>query len=86
MDLMSYLVVFYLSISVVALAVLDFFYVTYSQSRKRFAFAWPLQALRTLSTMLVTILFLPFLGKYRVHKVNSLFFKCRNSHFHVGLH
>ena len=58
----TYIVVFYLCIFLVCLVILDVFYVSYSFSKKKFAFVWPLQALRSTCGLFVTVLFLPLLG------------------------
>ncbi len=62
LDLTTYIVVFYLCIFLVCLVILDIFYVSYSFSRKKFTFVWPLQALRSICPLFVTVLFLPLLG------------------------
>jgi len=62
LDFTSYLVIFYLCLSIVCLVILDVFYVSYSFSKKKFAFVWPMQALRTVCGLFVTVLYLPFLG------------------------
>ena len=53
---------FYLCIGIVFMVILDIFYVSYSFSKKKFKFVWPLQFLRSVCGMFVTVLFLPFLG------------------------
>ena len=63
LDITAFLVIFYICLSIVVLAILDVFYVSYSFSQKKFAFVWPMQALRTVCGLFVTVLFLPFLGK-----------------------
>jgi len=67
LDMTAYLVLFYLCLAVVCLVILDVFYVSYSFSKKKFAFVWPMQALRTVCGLFVTVLYLPFLGKYIVY-------------------
>ena len=64
LDITAFLAIFYLCIAVEVLVILDEFYVSYSYSQKKFAFVWPIQALRTISSLFVTVLFLPFLGMY----------------------
>jgi len=64
LDITAFLVIFYICLSIVVLAILDVFYVSYSFSQKKFAFVWPMQALRTVCGLFVTVLFLPFLGKF----------------------
>ena len=44
--------------AVVCLVILDAFYVSYSFSKKKFAFVWPMQALRTICGLFVTVLFI----------------------------
>ena len=63
LDITAFLVIFYICLSIVVLVILDVFYVSYSFSQKKFAFVWPMQALRTVCGLFVTVLFLPFLGK-----------------------
>jgi hypothetical protein len=65
LDFTSYLVIFYLCLSIVCLVILDVFYVSYSFSKKKFAFVWPMQALRTVCGLFVTVLYLPFLGNFK---------------------
>lgn len=55
---------FYVGLSIVVLVILDIFYVSYSFSKKKFAFVWPLHALRSLCSLFVTILFLPLLDYF----------------------
>lgn len=58
----SYLLVFYLGISLVLLVIIGIVYVTYSISRKRFAYVWPLKALAGFCSIFVTVLFMPLLS------------------------
>ena len=64
LDITAFLVIFYLCLAIVVLVILDVFYVSYSFTQKKFAFVWPMQALRTVCGLFVTVLFLPFLGIY----------------------
>jgi hypothetical protein len=64
LDITAFLVIFYLCLAVVVLVILDVFYVSYSFSQKKFAFVWPMQALRTVCSLFVTVLFLPFLETF----------------------
>lgn len=41
------------------LIILDIIYVSYSFSQKRFRFLWPLFVLRSVTSLVVTVLFLP---------------------------
>jgi len=63
LNLTTYIVVFYIMIFIILLIILDIFYVSYSFTRKKFTFVWPLQALRSSVGLFVTALFLPFLGE-----------------------
>lgn len=65
-DLTTYLVIFYICIFAVFLVILDIFYVSYSFTRKKFSFLWPLQALRSVAGLFVTVLFMPFLGNVNI--------------------
>ena len=67
----AFLVIFYLCVSIVVLVILDVFYVSYSFSQKKFAFVWPMQALRTVCGLFVTVLFLPFLGKLIMELIHN---------------
>jgi len=64
LDLTTYIVVFYLCIVLVCLVILDIFYVSYSFQKKKFKFLWPLQALRYICGLFVTVLFLPLLETF----------------------
>jgi len=70
----TYLVLFYICVSFVCLVILDIFYVSYSYSRKKLPFMWPLQALRTVAGLISTVIFLPIFGKpfYRL-KITDIF-------------
>jgi len=63
LDLTAYIVVFYLCVATVLVVIFLFFYVSYSQQRRKFSFVWPLQALRTICRGFTTVLFLPLLRK-----------------------
>lgn len=54
---------FYIFIFFVILVILDIMYVSYSFSKKKFTFLWPLKALKNIAGLFVTALFLPILGK-----------------------
>lgn len=54
-----YLVIFYTCIAAIVLTVLDIVYVSYSFSKKRFDLIWPLQVLRSVVGLSVTVFFLP---------------------------
>lgn len=81
LDMTAYLVLFYLCLAIVCLVILDVFYVSYSFSKKKFAFVWPMQALRSVCGLFVTVLYLPFLGKLcfcfaELERYESFMFKC----------
>lgn len=59
-----YIIIFYVGLAVVCFAALDIIYVSYSYSKKKFALIWPLQALRALASLFVTILYLPLLDYF----------------------
>jgi len=56
-----YITFFYVGVVIVALAIIDAFYISYSYSRKKVSFAWPVVLLRNVMLLFTTILFLPFL-------------------------
>lgn len=74
LDLTTYIIVLYIGIFIVILIILDIFYVSYSFTRKKFTFVWPLQALRSSVGLFVTVLFLPFLGKIYLLKFFRIFY------------
>ena len=51
---------FYVFVFLVVFVILDIVYVSYSFAKKKFAFVWPLNALRFLFSLFISILFLPF--------------------------
>lgn len=59
-----YISVFYLLVILIGLVVLDILYVSYSFTRKKFSFMWPLYALRMILTFFITFLFLPILDYF----------------------
>ena len=54
-----YVGLFYLAILMVALTIVDIFYVSYAISKKKFSYLWPIEALRNTCGLFVTALFLP---------------------------
>ena len=61
-SLIPFLVLYYLCILGVILVLLDFAFVSYSFSKKRFLCMWPLTVLRNVCSLFVTVLFMPLLG------------------------
>ncbi len=59
----SYLVIFYAAVSIVALIVIDIIYAVYMFANKQVAVMWPLRLLRHALAFLVTVLFMPFVCK-----------------------
>lgn len=59
-----YIAAFYLLVLLIGLVVLDIFYVSYSFTRKKFSFMWPLYALRVILCFFITFLFLPILDYF----------------------
>ena len=55
----TFLVLLYSLILVIILVILDIIYVSYSFSKKKFRFTWPLILLAQIVPLFVTILFLP---------------------------
>jgi hypothetical protein len=66
LDLISYLVIFYLCAFVIACSIIAFLYVSYSSSRLKTSFIWPTNMLRQGCYVIQTVLFIPFLGKSRL--------------------
>lgn len=64
LEYLTYLVVVYIMIFVICLVILDICYVSYSFTKKKFAFVWPLQVLRSVCGLFVTTLFLPLLESF----------------------
>lgn len=60
-DYTTFQVIFYFGILVVMLVILDIIYVSYSFQQKKFKYVWPLKLLRSVCSLLVTVLFLNFL-------------------------
>ena len=58
----SYIVIFYLCVSVVLCTLLALTYVSYSQNKPKKAYVWPLRLLREACFIVPTVLFIPFLG------------------------
>ena len=58
-----YIALFYGAILLAFIVIGDFIYVAVSFSQKSFACIWPLKLLRYLCTLIVTVLFLPLIGK-----------------------
>jgi hypothetical protein len=58
------MIMFYVGIFIIAFVLICFAYVSYSYTKKKFAFVWPLHALRTLASLFVTILFIPLLDVF----------------------
>jgi len=56
-----YITFFYIGVVVLALAIIDAFYISYSYTRKKMSFAWPVVLLRNIMLLFSTIFFLPFL-------------------------
>lgn len=72
-DLTTFLVIFYGGILVVILVILDIIYVSYSFQQKKFKYLWPLKLLRSVCSLLVTVLFQNFLELF------GYFLKCMPS-------
>ena len=56
----AYITVFYVCVFLVIAVILDIFYISYSFTKKNQAFSWPIYSLRTLLSLMTTILFMPF--------------------------
>jgi len=55
----AFLIVLYLLIFLIILVLIDIIYVSYSFSKKRFRFTWPLIILAKLVPLFVTVFFVP---------------------------
>lgn len=55
----TFLVFLYLLIALIVLVILDIMYVSYSFSKKKFRFTWPLVLLAQIVPLFVTVFFLP---------------------------
>jgi len=58
-DSIVYVSLFYLAILLVALTIIDIFYVSYAISKKKFSYLWPIRVLRSVCGLFITALFLP---------------------------
>ena len=55
----TFIISMYILEFIILLMIIDIFYVGYSFSKKRFAVMWPLYVLRSVTSLVVTVLFLP---------------------------
>jgi hypothetical protein len=55
----AFIVSMYFLDFIILLMIIDIFYVSYSFSQKRFTVMWPLYVLRSVTSLVVTVLFLP---------------------------
>ena len=55
----AFLIVVYILILSIIMVILDIIYVSYSFSKKKFRFTWPLVLLAQIVPLFVTVLFLP---------------------------
>jgi hypothetical protein len=58
-DFSAYLAMVYLLVVAIVLVIVDIIYVSYSFSKKKFRFTWPLVLLGQIVPLFVTVLFLP---------------------------
>lgn len=58
-DFSTYLTVVYLLVLAIIFVILDIIYVSYSFSKKKFRFTWPLVLLGHIVPLFVTVLFIP---------------------------
>jgi hypothetical protein len=58
-DFNAYLALAYLLVVAIILIIVDIIYVSYSFSKKKFRFTWPLVLLSQIVPLFVTVLFLP---------------------------
>lgn len=70
----------YICIGVISCVILCFIYVSYSFTKKRFVFIWPLYALRSVCYLFVTILFIP------IYEFFLSVFHCIENEEHVLVH
>ena len=58
---LGYTIVFYIGMALICCIILDIFYVSYSLSKKKFRFLWPIKFLRNFVGLCVTVLFMPMM-------------------------
>lgn len=61
MGFSTFLIMLYLLIFIIILVILDIIYVSYSFSKKKFKFTWPLEFLAKVVPLCVTVFFLPIM-------------------------
>lgn len=59
-----YLFFYYLFVLLVILVIMDIIYVSIAFSRNKFGAVWPLRILRSVTSFIVTVLFIPLMGNY----------------------
>lgn len=57
----TFIIMLYTLIFIIVLVIVDIIYVSYSFSKKRFAFTWPLEFLATVVPLCVSVFFLPIM-------------------------
>ena len=58
----SYLIIYYTGVGIVALIVLDIIYAAYTVSNKKITVMWPIRILRNLFGLLTSVLYMPLIG------------------------
>lgn len=58
-----YVIVYYIAIFLLFFILINFIYVAYCFRQRRFPFTWPIPLLKHSCNLIVTILFIPLLGK-----------------------
>ena len=59
-----YIIIVYVCVFLIFFIAVNFIYVAYCYSQRKFPFAWPIPLLRYTCNIIVTILFIPILGKH----------------------
>jgi hypothetical protein len=58
-----YIIVYYISIFLIFFIIINFIYVAYCFKQRKFPFTWPVPLLKVSCNLIVTVLFIPLLGK-----------------------
>ena len=73
-----YVIIFYIIIFLIFVIIIDFLYVSITFKHKRYSFMQPIQVLRVASILIVTILFVPIVGKLIFTHFAEFFFLISN--------
>jgi hypothetical protein len=56
-----YIIIFYVLVAIILFVILDIFYVSIAFSKKKYAFSWPVTALKVAIWLFTTVLYLPII-------------------------